>query len=235
MRNYTLKFKRLTFFGILVISYTFSKAQKLDIINSKIAYKKLVKVDSNLVLVNIKKYIPNILIDLRYATTNNFMSTKLYKQANTTYLLKPAAEALLQVQHYLNILGFRLKIFDAYRPYSITKKMWGLIKDERYVANPKYGSGHNKGISVDVTIVDLKTNKEIDMGTGFDNFTDSAHHTFTPNFNTSLIKNRNLLKETMEKFGFKALETEWWHYAWQTTIPLKIFDLSFKELKKVTR
>src|SRR5437867_1601617 len=78
----------------------------------------------------------------------------------------------------LNEKGLGLKIFDAYRPYSVTVKFWELIKDERYVANPSKGSGHNRGIAVDLTIIHLKTNEELNMGTGFDNFTDTAHQAF---------------------------------------------------------
>ena len=88
------------------------------------------------------------------------------------------ARALGRVQQELNEKDLSLKIWDAYRPYSVTEKMWELIKDERYVADPKKGSGHNRGIAVDLTIIDRTTGKELDMGTGFDNFTDTAHQTF---------------------------------------------------------
>ena len=88
--------------------------------------------------------------------------------------------------------------------------MWEPIKDERYVADPKKGSGHNRGIAVDLTLINLKTKEELPMGTGFDNFSDTAHQTFTA-LPEQILQNRNLFKNFMEKYGFKALETEWWH------------------------
>src|SRR4030095_17233680 len=103
------------------------------------------------------------------------------------------AEALKKVQDDLAEKGYSLKIFDAYRPYRALKKMWDLVHDERYVANPSKGSGHNRGLSVDLTIVELKTGKELEMGTGFDNFTDSANHTFS-NLPPEILQNRRLLK-----------------------------------------
>ena len=143
--------------------------------------------------------------------------------------------ALLEVQNFLTLQGYTLKIFDAYRPYAVTKLMWNLIKDERYVANPKNGSGHNKGTSVDLTIVKISSNTELDMGTGFDNFTDTAHHSFTSKLNADVIHNRNLLKTTMEQFGFKSLETEWWHYSWKTLEEFDVIDISFAMLKRLTK
>jgi D-alanyl-D-alanine dipeptidase len=105
--------------------------------------------------------------------------------------------------------------------------MWELVHDERYVANPANGSGHNRGISVDLTIVDLVSGRELDMGTGFDNFTDSAHHSFA-SLPASVLRNRRLLKATMEKYGFKALETEWWHYSWPNDHRYDVLDIGFK-------
>ena len=127
--------------------------------------------------------------------------------------------------------GLGLKLFDAYRPYAVTVLMWELIKDERYVANPKNGSGHNRGIAVDLTIIDLQTGKELNMGTGFDNFSDTAHHSFTA-LPKEVMRNRTLLKTIMEKNGFKSLDTEWWHYSWPGAPHFDVLDISFRKLKK---
>ena len=127
--------------------------------------------------------------------------------------------------------GLGLKIFDAYRPFHVTQKMWELIKDERYVADPSKGSGHNRGLSVDLTLVDLKTGKELNMGTGFDHFTDTAHHNFTA-LPAEVLKNRKLLKELMEKQGFRALSTEWWHYSWPNDRNYPLLDIRFREFRK---
>ncbi|MCB0742038.1 MAG: M15 family metallopeptidase, partial [Chitinophagaceae bacterium] len=172
--------------------------------------------------------------DLRYATLNNFMQRRMYpKKTAITFLRKPAALALQQVQKSLLKKGLGLKIFDAYRPYAVTVKFWELVHDERYVANPKNGSGHNRGVAVDLTIIDKKTNKELNMGTGFDNFTDSAHQAFNQ-LPEAILQNRKLLKTTMEQYGFKAYENEWWHYSWSDSIHYEILDLPFKKLKKIT-
>ena len=188
--------------------------------------------DNNKQMVDIKKLIPNIILDLRYATTNNFMHRKLYLAVTTTYLRLPAAKALQRVETELNELGLGLKIFDAYRPYSVTEKMWEPIKDDRYVADPKKGSGHNRGIAVDLTLINLKTKEALPMGTGFDNFSDTAHQTFTA-LPEEILQNRNLLKNLMEKYGFKALETEWWHYSIPNTKDFELLDVSFKKMRKL--
>ncbi|MDP9230055.1 MAG: M15 family metallopeptidase [Bacteroidota bacterium] len=195
-------------------------------------YKKQVQADSLKRMVNLVKIIPGIMLDLRYGTTNNFTRQKLYNQTKNTFLRKPVAEALLKVQQVLNIKGYGLKIFDAYRPYSVTVKMWEPIKDERYVANPAKGSGHNRGIAVDLTIINLKDASELNMGTGFDNFTDSAHLDFKK-LSSTVLQNRKLLKETMEKNGFAALETEWWHYSFPGAVNYEVLNIDFKKLQKV--
>lgn len=180
-------------------------------------------------MVDIKKHIKNIVFDLRYASTNNFMKEKLYPALKTTFLRKIVADSLLKVQQDLNRTGLGLKIFDAYRPYSVTEHMWEIVKDDRYAADPKKGSGHNRGIAIDVTIIKLKTKKELDMGTGFDNFSDTAHHTFIW-LTTEILNNRLLLKKTMEAHGFKALETEWWHYHLPAAKEYELLGISFEEL-----
>ena len=194
----------------------------------------VIRPDSNKQMLDIKKLIPTIILDLRYATTNNFMHKKLYPSITTTYLRLPAAKALQHVQSELYELELGLKIFDAYRPYSVTEKMWKPIRDERYVADPKKGSGHNRGIAVDLTLINLNSEEELPMGTGFDNFSDTAHQTFTA-LPVQIVHNRNLLKNIMEKYGFKLFETEWWHYSLPDAKDFEILDISFKKLKKITQ
>ncbi len=195
-------------------------------------YKKQAKKDPLKKMVELKSQVPGIVYDLRYASTNNFMHRLMYPAGtNTTYLRTPAAAALQKVQQELQAMGLGLKIFDAYRPYAVTVQFWELVKDERYVANPSKGSGHNRGIAVDLTIIKSKTGEELNMGTGFDNFTDSAHHSFT-NLPEEILQNRNLLRSIMEKNGFKALETEWWHYFLADGDKFEILDIDFKKLRK---
>jgi zinc D-Ala-D-Ala dipeptidase len=195
-------------------------------------YQQQVKKDSSKKMIELKTMIPGIVYDLRYASNNNFMKRALYPvKTNLTYLRLPAAQALKKVQQELNKKGYGLKIYDAYRPYAVTVKFWELVKDERYVANPSRGSGHNRGVAVDLTIVHLQTGKELDMGTGFDNFSDTAHHTFTK-LSKEAQQNRDLLKSTMSKYGFNPYTDEWWHYSIPNSGKYEILDIDFKKLKK---
>jgi zinc D-Ala-D-Ala dipeptidase len=195
-------------------------------------FKKQVAADSSKRMVELKGFIPGIVYDLRYATVNNFMKRLMYPAGtNTTYLRLPAAQNLLKVQMELKEKGLGLKIYDAYRPYAVTVKFWELVKDERYVANPSKGSGHNRGVAVDLTIIHLQTGKELDMGTGFDNFSDTAHHSFT-HLPEDVLQNRALLKSLMESNGFKSLDTEWWHYVLPESGRFEVLDFEFRKLKK---
>jgi zinc D-Ala-D-Ala dipeptidase len=194
-------------------------------------YKKAAKTNSTLLMVDVSRIIPGILFDLRYTTKNNFTKQQLYPLIKTSYLRLGVAAALAQVQFKLKEQGYALKIFDAYRPYDVTVKMWAIVPDERYAANPANGSAHNRGIAVDVTLVNIKTGNEIDMGTSFDNFTDTAYHNFTQ-LPAVVIENRKLLKATMEKYGFKALATEWWHYSYGNTKDYDLLNVGFKYLNR---
>ena len=201
-------------------------------IDDKKSFITTIEKDSLKQMVELKTLIPNIHYELRYASVNNFTGRRLYsKKLRTTYLRAAAATALSKVQADLNQKGLGLKIYDAYRPYSVTVKFWEMIKDERYVANPSRGSGHNRGLAVDLTIINLKTGKELDMGTGYDNFTDTAHHVFTQ-LPATILENRKLFKETMLKYGFELFDTEWWHYSWPNDRNYEVLNLEFKELMK---
>lgn len=206
----------------------------LTIINSTKILQK--EIDSNPVnkMVNLRKAIPGIKLDLKYATTQNFMHYKLYSSGHTTFLRKPAADNLKKIVQELRKQNLGIKIFDAYRPYSVTEKMWEKVKDSRYAADPANGSGHNRGAAVDLTLVDLKTGKELSMGTGFDNFSDTAHPGFT-NLPAEILKNREILKNMMEKFGFKQLSTEWWHFYLPNSSSFQLLDISFADMEKMDR
>lgn len=215
---------------LTALSFSTLLAQSLNVIKKSGLYWKEVRADSLQKMTELKSLMPTVIYDLRYATKNNFTKEQLYKSGKKTFLRLPVAKALKNVQEELGGKGLGLKIFDAYRPYSITKKMWNLIHDERYVANPSNGSGHNRGLAVDLTLINLADGKELPMGTGFDNFTDSAHHSFK-NLPAAILQNRKLLKEIMEKFGFKPLETEWWHYSWPNNRNYEVLDIDFKKLR----
>ncbi len=160
-------------------------------------------------MVNVAEVVPGIVIDLRYATENNFTGEQLYPEA-ICLLRAGAAERLARVQERLASRGLGLKIFDGYRPLSVQKKMWELVPDPRYVADPKDGSRHNRGCAVDVTLVDSAGN-ELEMPTGYDDFSEAAHLDYQGGTPASR-RNRNLLRQAMESEGFVALDTEWWHF-----------------------
>jgi zinc D-Ala-D-Ala dipeptidase len=212
------------------------RAQNITVISKTKIYRQQVTNDSNqrmeevATTINRIAGIGRIVYDLKYATKNNFTGKRLYDQSSKTYLRLPVVNALAKVALALEKQGLGLKIFDAYRPYHVTVKMWELIHDERYVADPAKGSGHNRGLSVDLTIIHLKDGSELNMGTGFDNFTDTAHHAFTQ-LPEEILKNRKLLKDIMMANGFRPLDTEWWHYSWPNDRNYDVLDLDFKKLR----
>lgn len=224
----------------LLVFFTATKAAAQDttkslpslyLIQNSASYYINVKVNPELELVEIKSLNPTIVIDLKYAGSNNFTHQKIYPKSAKAFLVNKAAVTLNKIQQEFYQHGLGLKIYDAYRPYSATKKLWNLVKDERYAANPLKGSGHNRGVAVDLTIINLVTMQELDMGTGFDNFSDSSHHTFK-NLSKVVLQNRLLLKTMMEKHGFISLGTEWWHYSLPYPANYPLLDLSFEMLKK---
>lgn len=183
-------------------------------------------------LIELKEIIPYLRYDLKYASNQNFTGKRVYpKNTQSTYLVKEAAQSLKNIAKELEAKNLGLLIWDAYRPYRATVKFWKMIHDERYVANPAKGSGHNRGIAVDLTLYEISTGELLEMPTGFDNFSDTAHHDFMM-LAEKKIMNRQLLKNTMEKHGFKSLETEWWHYAWPNDRNYPIMNISFKRLNK---
>ncbi len=167
-------------------------------------------------LVDIHSINPNIVLDIRYATLNNFLNQKLYPVAKCV-LRKEVAEKLSQVQADLETMGLGLKVYDCYRPLSVTKKMWEILPDSRYVANPATGSRHNRGAAVDVSLIDISTGKELEMPTEYDDFSEQAWRSYSGN-KLEVQRNSELLESKMRKYGFEPLITEWWHFdavGWQ--------------------
>ncbi len=160
-------------------------------------------------LVNIKTINPHILVDLRYAGTNNFTGKKIYRTA-LCYLKKATALKLDAVQKELEKQGLGLKIWDGYRSPATQKNFWRLVADPRYVAPPAQGSRHTRGCSVDVTLVTSAGN-ELPMPTDFDDFSEKAHQKFMQ-LPAATINNRNLLTQVMKKHGFIQATHEWWHF-----------------------
>ena len=163
-------------------------------------------------LIELKNIDQNIKYDIRYASTNNFMSNKFYTLAKA-YMQRPAAEALGRAQRKLKDKGYGLLIYDAYRPWYVTKMFWDATPEDKklFVANPQNGSRHNRGCAVDLTLYDLKTGKVIEMVGGYDEFTERSF----PNYyggTTEQRWHRKLLRDVMESEGFNIYEFEWWHF-----------------------
>jgi D-alanyl-D-alanine dipeptidase len=206
----------------------------LFVVNDVKLLQTEIAADSNKKMVDVKMAIPTLSLDLKYTTIHNFMHQSLYPYLQTTYVRLPVINALKKIVAELNTQKLTLKIFDAYRPYSITEKMWEAVKDSRYAADPATGSGHNRGVAVDLTLINLDTKKELAMGTGFDNFSDTAHTDFTE-LPDSILRNRRLLVIVMEKYGFKSLRTEWWHYSLPDASNYEILNVSFENLKALNK
>lgn len=159
--------------------------------------------------VRLADYSDDFEYDLRYATTNNFLKEQVYECAECYTRVKTARALLAANQEFMD-LGFRIKFFDCYRPNSVQYKMWDIVPNPQYVANPVKGSIHNRGGAVDITLAKL-SGQELDMGTDFDFFGKKAYH---DNYDLpeEILNNRSILKGTMEKHGFWSIRTEWWHY-----------------------
>jgi D-alanyl-D-alanine dipeptidase len=159
--------------------------------------------------VNIETLSSDFVLDLKYATTDNFLKQKVY-DCPECFLRISTAKALVKANQELIKKGFRIKLYDCYRPLDVQKKMWKILPGTNYVANPKKGSKHNRGAAVDLTLVD-SLGIELDMGTKFDFFGPEAHHTYLKH-SKEVLANRKLLKETLAKHNFKSIYNEWWHY-----------------------
>jgi D-alanyl-D-alanine dipeptidase len=183
-------------------------------------------------LVEIRKLDPEIRLDIRYATTNNFLHRPVYKQPRA-YLQRPAAVAVVRAQHAFKAKGYGLLIFDGYRPWSVTKLFWDQASESErkieFVANPAKGSRHNRGCAVDLTLFDLATGKEVKMPSEYDEFSDRAF----PDYQGGTAESRalrELLRQTMEAEGFTVYKAEWWHFDYQGWKEYRIMNIPFGKL-----
>lgn len=192
-------------------------------------YLETLKLEPQKELVDLKKFIPNLILDIRYATTNNFTHEKIYNLARA-YARKPVADALKNIQTELNAKGLGIKIFDAYRPYKATVKFYEVYRDTTYVASPYRGSRHNRGCALDLTLVHLRTGYELKMPTGFDSFKKQAWPS-SPVKDPVARDNRKLLIDVMEKYGFRVNGSEWWHFDFIGWKSYEVLDIDFEELE----
>lgn len=192
------------------------------------AYAESVKSDATRELIDLEKYVPGIVLDIRYATTNNFTGEQIYDEPRA-YARKPVADALRRIQGDLQKKGLGLKIFDAYRPYRATVKFYEVYGDTTYVASPYRGSRHNRGCAIDLTLIDMRTGKELKMPTGYDSFTKQAWPS-TPVRDEEARNNRQTLIDAMEKHGFRVNASEWWHFDFIGWKKFEVLDIDFSEL-----
>lgn len=181
-------------------------------------------------LVDLETFIPKIVLDIRYATTNNFVHEKIYNLAKA-YARRPVAEALKRAQEEFNKKGIGIKIYDGYRPYAATVKFYEAYHDTTFVASPYRGSRHNRGCAIDMTLVDLATGKELRMPTGYDSFSKQAYPTY-PVKDREVRDNRTLLISVMQRNGFKVNSAEWWHFDYVGWQKYDVMDIPFEELEQ---
>ena len=183
-------------------------------------------------LVEIGQLDPTLRLDIRYASSNNFLRRPVYAEARA-FLQRPAAAALVRAQRALQARGYGLVLFDGYRPWSVTKIFWDSATPAQrkigFVANPQKGSRHNRGCAVDVSLFDLKTGLEVEMSSGYDEFTERAF----PNYSGGTAQSRaarDLLRAVMEAEGFTVYPAEWWHFDYQDWKQYRILNVPFEAI-----
>ena len=171
-----------------------------------------------------------ILLDIRYATTNNFMGEIFYSEPRA-FLQRPAAEALVRAHHWLGEQGYGLLIHDGYRPWYVTKMFWDATPEELrvFVANPADGSRHNRGCAVDLTLYDLETGAPVTMTGGYDEMSPRSYPDY-PGGTDRQRWHRELLREAMEAQGFSVYEAEWWHFDYNDWPSYRIGNERFEQL-----
>lgn len=204
-----------------VIAVDTLKKVKSSIEEIEVIKKKIPPLDSiaDTTFVRLADYSDDFAYEMRYATENNFLEAQVY-QCGECYVRAITAKALIKANKSFMDQGYRIKFFDCYRPHDVQKKMWEIVPNATYVANPAKGSIHNKGGAVDITLETLE-GEELDMGTDFDFFGRKARHAYQ-NLPKEVLTNRKLLKSIMENHGFGAITSEWWHYNYRPTLGYSI-------------
>ena len=198
-----------------------SKNESTD--SPKVEKKEIKEINGFVLLTSLDK---DIIIDLKYATTNNFTKKIIYPN-NICVLRKTTASKLVKANTELEKLGYRIKVWDAYRPVYVQQIFWDIVKDSRFVANPKNGGSiHNKGCAVDITLVD-KDGKDVKMPSKFDDFSSNAYRSNSKMTNEAK-RNMDILTKCMIYNGFTTINTEWWHFEDSDSKNYKIADINLK-------
>ena len=220
--------EKLTLVFLLLVGTTLAQNKYGLRVTNLAEYRTSLNAAPEKELIDLEKHIPSLVLDIRYATTNNFTGEKIYNLARA-YARKPVADALKAAQKEFATHGVGIKIYDAYRPYKATVKFYELYKDTTYVASPYRGSRHNRGCAIDMGLIDLKTKQELKMPTEFDSFRKEAWPT-SPVKDPEAKKNRDLIISVMEKNGFKVNASEWWHFDFVGWKKYEVLDIDFEEL-----
>lgn len=186
------------------------------------AFSQTVPADST--FVNLKDFSADFVYDMRYATENNFLKAKVYPCDECLLRYKTVKALVLANEEFVH-KGYRIKIFDCYRPLDVQKKMWAIVSNPSYVADPAKGSIHNRGGAVDITLVDSAGN-QLDMGTDFDHFGPEAAVGYKE-VSREVKKNRKFLQKIMAKHGFTVLPSEWWHFNYKGARQEKVSNESW--------
>ncbi len=181
-------------------------------------------------LVEIRRLDSTIKLDIRYATANNFLGRPVYREARA-FLQRPAAEALVRVNRALRKHGYGLVVFDGYRPWQVTKLFWDSTPEDKkeFVADPAKGSRHNRGCAVNLSMFEVKTGREVQMPSAYDEFSPRAHINYEGGTARERLL-RQMLREAMESEAFIVYEPEWWHYDYVDWKEYPILDISFSEI-----
>ncbi len=183
-------------------------------------------------LVDLVRVVPNLKLDIRYATSNNFLGTPVYDQARA-FLQRPAGEALARVARALRRQGYGLLVFDAYRPWYVTKIFWDATPADKkqFVADPSKGSQHNRGCAVDLTLYDVKTGRAVSMPSGYDEMSERAYVDYAGG-SAQERRHRAILRSAMEAEGFTVYPYEWWHYDYRDWKSYGIGNAPFQKIAR---
>ena len=174
---------------------------------------------------------PTLHLDIRYATSNNFVGRPVYPEARA-FLQRPAAHALMRVHRALREKGYGLLIFDAYRPWSISKLFWDVVPPDKreFVADPAKGSKHNRGCAADLSLYDIRNGREVPMPSAYDEMSERAYPDYRGG-DPETRETREILRTAMEREGFKVEPNEWWHYNYRDWQQYPILDIPFSAIR----
>lgn len=205
----------------------------LPVVGNESVYREVVRADPENALVDMRRLLPEAKFDVTYSTDRNFLKRKVYPTADL-FMRKPAAEALVRAAEQLKSKGLGLLLFDGYRPYAVTVLFYEEVGDTTFVADPRKGSKHNRGMAIDLTLFDLKTGQPLPMPSGYDEASPRAYHEYQGG-DPEALRNRAVLREAMEQAGFNIFKWEWWHYDYAGWENCLTYDLWHKRISAVNR